>query len=235
MDKFLTKSGGLPVWLNDIDFMQESVRKSMSDLLKGLSGMDTPTCIVSGCHTIDTGISAGIVCVDGEILPVSESSVNPNSAMLVVSSTVSGTRKLKNGETVECYEHRYAQWVNLSDHMGVGPRYISLDRVDATIRVVDKDGVKVWKQGDRYTVVGSIDNGTTQTGELDRWYFLTGYEIGSAGSIERETYFSGVIKDVNGVEQLFGRAELQGGTLMIYLDRKLESDDNRSVYFQFVI
>ena len=235
MDKFLTKSGGLPVWLNDIDFMQESVRKSMSDLLKGLSGMDTPTCIVSGCHTIDTGISAGIVCVDGEILPVSESSVNPNSAMLVVSSTVSGPRKLKNGETVECYEHRYARWVALSEHEGVGPRYISLDRLDATIRVVDKDGVKVWKQGDRYTVAGFVDNVSTQTGELDLWYFLIGFAIGSAVAIERETYFSGVLKTVNGVEHTFGRAELKDDTLMIYLDRRLDAGSNTKVYFQFVI
>ena len=48
MDKYLTFPGRQPVYLGDIDFMQDAVRDTFAQLLKGYTGLATPTAILHG-------------------------------------------------------------------------------------------------------------------------------------------------------------------------------------------
>lgn len=106
MNKFLTFPGIQPIYLGDIDFLQDSVRQAFRQLLVGLTGSDTPNCILKkATATVD-----GVICLDGEIMPYKAyTGTNTGTYAYDVVSAYSGTRQFKNGETHECYEERYAQ------------------------------------------------------------------------------------------------------------------------------
>ena len=109
MNKYLTFPGLQPVYLGDIDFLQESVRSSFMMLLRGLTGQDNPRCIIAAA----TPEKDGVICFDGEILPLKYYS-GPISTSLVyqIESSYSGERTFKNGETQNCYETRYVIGTN---------------------------------------------------------------------------------------------------------------------------
>lgn len=104
MDKFLTFPGIQPVYLNDIDFMQESVREAFRLLLQGLTGLETPNCILLA----PTESRDGVICFEGEILPYKfYSGVISRNLCLRIESSYSGSRTFKDGATRDCYESRY--------------------------------------------------------------------------------------------------------------------------------
>ena len=104
MNKYLTFSGLQPVYLGDIDFLQESVRSAFLMLLRGLTGQDNPKCIIAAA----TPEKDGVICFDGEILPLKYSSgAVIGSLVYQIESEYSGERTFKNGETQKCYESRY--------------------------------------------------------------------------------------------------------------------------------
>lgn len=102
MNKFLTFPGLQPIYLGDIDFLQESVRDAFVLLLKGLTGHDSPRCILKEA----TLQSDGAICFDGEILPLKYGSVT-NQSVYKIESAFSGQRVFKNQDSHACYETRY--------------------------------------------------------------------------------------------------------------------------------
>ena len=106
MNKFLTFPGIQPIYLGDIDFLQDSVRQAFRQLLVGLTGSDTPNCILKTA----TSTEDGVICLDGEIMPYKAyTGTMVGTYSYEVVSSYSGTRQFKNGETHECFEERYAQ------------------------------------------------------------------------------------------------------------------------------
>lgn len=109
MDKFLTFPGVQPVYLNDIDFMQESVRESFRQLLQGLTGQDSPNCIL----VQPTASKDGVICIEGEIMPYKYYSGPVSGALcLQIETAYSGFRTFKDGSTRNCYESRYVVGYN---------------------------------------------------------------------------------------------------------------------------
>lgn len=105
MNKYLTFPGLQPVYLGDIDFLQESVRSAFLMLLRGLTGQDNPRCIIAEA----TPEKDGVICFDGEIMPLKFfAGAVSGSLVYKIETTYSGERTFMNGETQKCYETRYA-------------------------------------------------------------------------------------------------------------------------------
>ena len=102
MNKFLTFPGLQPVYLGDIDFLQESVRSAFLMLLRGLTGQVNPRCIIA----YPTQTTDGVICFDGEILPLKWYGAT-NALCFRVESEFVGERTFKSGESHKCYEQRY--------------------------------------------------------------------------------------------------------------------------------
>ena len=152
MNKYLTFPGQQPVYLGDIDFLQESVRSAFLMLLKGLTGQEKPNCILQRA----TSEADGVICLDGEIMPYKAytGSMLGNYYYEVV-STYGGERVFKNGETHSCYETRYAQ-----EKLGVGVRMVPtfdellFARIKAK-QVAENDYTETIKRIARYTTLGN--------------------------------------------------------------------------------
>lgn len=153
MDKYLTFPGLQPVYLGDIDFLQESVRSAFLMLLKGLTGQDKPNCIlVRATKEVD-----GVICLDGEIMPYKAYTGSwLGSHTYKVVSSYDGSRVFKNGETHACYETRYAQ-EELGSLTGDLPTFDELlfKRVKAS-QVAENDSTDAIKRIARYTTLGNV-------------------------------------------------------------------------------
>lgn len=109
MNKFLTHEGGQPIWLEDIDFMNESVRDVLKLLLQGITGEESPKCIL----VKPTPEKDGVICVDGEIMPYEYRRYDMVGALVVtVETKLAGNRLFKNGSYQACHEIRYAYNTN---------------------------------------------------------------------------------------------------------------------------
>ena len=103
MDRFKTFTGSLPIYLGDIDFMQDAVKNAFSQLLRGLTGQETPNCII----VPSSSSKDGVICIEGEIMPLKYGIVNARTYYQAL-ATRSGRRTTKAGLTIACYESRYA-------------------------------------------------------------------------------------------------------------------------------
>lgn len=118
MNKFLTFAGTQPVYLGDIDFMQNSVLAAFSQLAKALmdSDDDSLNAILQGVeitHLSESQVSYsnGVVVLNGEILPVEGAVIAATYAQelyLHVDSVLSGNRTFKDGNSHQCYATRRA-------------------------------------------------------------------------------------------------------------------------------
>ncbi len=106
MDKFINHEGEQPIWLGDIDFMNESVRNAIKMLLQGITGLESPTCILQGCEITPSGVNAGVVCLNGEVLPVEASTENGIECHFEVEQSLGGERLTKENKPVSCYQYR---------------------------------------------------------------------------------------------------------------------------------
>ncbi len=104
MNKYLTFPGRQPVFLGDIDFMQTAVSDTFAQLLKGYTGLATPTAILHGLTLTTTADSiawtAGVVCLAGEILPVPAGALTGTSGgpyYLNIVTDHSGEREMGDG------------------------------------------------------------------------------------------------------------------------------------------
>lgn len=112
MNKLLTFPGLQPIYLGDIDFLQESVRDSFVQLLRGLTGDEKPNCILQKA----TVGKDGVACVDGEILPYKAySGTDIGTPSIKVVTVLEGERTFKNGDVHACHERRYGE-----EYMTVG-------------------------------------------------------------------------------------------------------------------
>ena len=111
MNKFLTFEGQQPFYLGDIDFMQEAVRTAFTQIMKGLTSTDSPRCIVHGLHVTNSGVTAGVVCLDGELFEVPSSSLT-GSLFLTINESFDGRRMMKSGELKACHAIRTAVVTN---------------------------------------------------------------------------------------------------------------------------
>ena len=109
MNNFLTKEGGQPIWLGDIDFMQQSWQETVRQIVASLTGSLTSTCVLYGCKPDGNGgTTAGVISLNGEIMPVRESSLPWQGSSIMVVSEKSAERTFKNGSKEACHEIRYA-------------------------------------------------------------------------------------------------------------------------------
>ena len=108
MDKFLTFEGQQPIYLGDIDFLQNASLKTLQTFFQGLT--DSPKILVKSA----TETSSGVVVIDGEVLELRDETSGSAvwSYGIVIKSTYSGGRTLKNGTYRQCYEERYAALVD---------------------------------------------------------------------------------------------------------------------------
>lgn len=151
MNKFLTFQGEQPVYLGDVDFMQEAVRQSFLQLLVGLTGQSDPSCILK----MATSQEDGVICLHGEIMPYKAyTGTMAGLYSYTVVSSYSGSRVFKNGETHQCHEVRYAQEsVSL-----VGENMPTLDEL-LQARIAVKKFTEIAQTGVffKHTVLGNID------------------------------------------------------------------------------
>lgn len=128
MNKFLTFPGTQPVYLGDIDFMQDAARAAFSLLFRGLIDSDSNSlnAILQGVDVTILSVdqiqySAGVVVLNGEILPVEGDTISISSSAplyLHVNSVLSGSRTFKDGNSHDCYDTRTA-YVNGVSEGGV--------------------------------------------------------------------------------------------------------------------
>lgn len=152
MNKFLTFSGEQPVYLGDVDFMQEAVRQSFLQLLVGLTGQSDPSCILK----MATSQEDGVICLHGEIMPYKAyTGTMVGRYSYTVVSSYSGSRVFKNGETHQCYEVRYAQETVTTG----GEKVLTLDEL-LQERIAVKRFAEIAQTGVffKHTVLGDVDN-----------------------------------------------------------------------------
>ena len=160
MNKFLTFQGKQPLYLGDIDFASDAVRTAFAQLLAGLTGSATPNAILLGVTPASRSstvvFSEGIVCIDGEILPVELSSIGgatmSDTFYFRIKSTYSGGRTFEGGSQHDCWETRSVEVTTdetdypLSDFMriqgGFGSRIWRYSEASVDFRLV-KTGL-VW-------------------------------------------------------------------------------------------
>ena len=113
MDKYLTYPGKQPVYLGDVDFLQGSVRDALKNLLRAYIGDNSGDAILLGCEIsvspAQTSWTAGIVSIDGEILPIEAGTLSGEGGdyFEIVSSTA-GSRTFGDGASHDCFEYRQA-------------------------------------------------------------------------------------------------------------------------------
>lgn len=176
MNRFVTKEGGQPIFLEDLDFMQKALGADISNGIKSLAG--TKNCILSGCEIPYEGrISEGFILFNGEILSF------PGKNLLyktdyylrrVVNYPYEGERTLKNGSVVKCYE---SIGLNLdpSDSATSSIKLLEYDTIEQKYRVVlpriqdvlntsrkvgeinsSKASFQIYKRGKDYDIFGTI-------------------------------------------------------------------------------
>ena len=141
MNKLLTYQGAQPVYLGDIDFMQDAAGAGFLMLAKALTGEsgDTQNAILQGVEftrvsSTQTHVSAGVVLLNGELLPVEEATINVSwraPLYFHVDSVLSSERTFKDGSSHKCHETRTA-FIN-----GTSSDGISLSNVPRIAHVLE--------------------------------------------------------------------------------------------------
>ncbi len=116
MNKFLTFAGTQPVYLGDVDFLQNAAGAAFTQLARALmnSGSDSMNAILQGVDITrisnsNVSYSAGIVVINGEILPVVGETIaaEPSDVLYFhVVSALSGERTFKDQSVHQCYDTR---------------------------------------------------------------------------------------------------------------------------------
>ena len=118
MNKLLTYAGTQPVYLGDINFMQNAAADMFKSLAKALMNMpsDTMNAILQGVDISYPEVgtiawTAGVVVLNGEILPVAAGTISgsdEDDLYFHVVSVLSGSRTFKNLDVHDCYDTRSA-------------------------------------------------------------------------------------------------------------------------------
>ena len=115
MDKFLTFPGQQPIYLGDIDFMQTAVGNALKNLLISYTGDADGSAILVGVEITtedgDVSWTAGVVAIEGEILPIEAGSITGGASGTLyfdIVNTLSGSRTMKDGTVRQCWQTRAA-------------------------------------------------------------------------------------------------------------------------------
>jgi hypothetical protein len=121
MNRLLTYAGQQPVYLGDIDFMQDASKNVFTYLARALmsSGSDSLNAILQGVDisiessggTATFNWTAGVVVINGEVMPVAAGSITGETSSTLyfhVNSVKSGSRTFKDGVSRECWDSRSA-------------------------------------------------------------------------------------------------------------------------------
>jgi hypothetical protein len=109
--------GGMPVDLEDFDWMDKSVRDAFYGLMSALGITPETSFIISGCAVASGSYAAGWICLNGEILPVDGGVVpTPSGGQIIywdveVSFDSGGSEAFENGITHDTYEIRKGKLV----------------------------------------------------------------------------------------------------------------------------
>ena len=150
MNKFLTFAGTQPVYLGDVDFLQNAARAAFTQLARALmnSGSNSMNAILQGVDitrirlTKRVSYSAGVVVINGEILPVAGGTITAEPSDVLyfhVVSALSGERTFKDQSVHQCYDTRSVVINNVSTD-GIAVDSVGrLNRSDDDV-YIDSDG-----------------------------------------------------------------------------------------------
>ena len=211
MDKFLTYPGKQPVYLGDINFMQAAARGAFENLMKAYTGRSDANAILYGVeltYALNTvSWTAGVVCIAGEILPISAgmtSAAGPYYFDIV--SVAGGQRTFGDGATHSCWEERSATiTASATDYPISGFKRIT--PVDtASARVHSFDGIT--NLDDRYARLSNCGGA-----------FVLSVRRPNLSELS-STLFQGEISDLtDGELQKFGASEAPGSMMsMVFVD-----------------
>lgn len=215
----------MPIYLGDLDFMNQVVRDTFLQLLKGLTGQERPTCILYGVQDNGYDITAGIVVLDGEIMPSKAAQMNDYGMLygFNIESVYSGTRTFKDGSVRDCYEERIA--VPVVDP-GVSPQYPMRDKDlkylipnfgNLLVGVMESNllagnftsiinnmagSVRIRQQGDLFICNGTFKTNAPSTGVTELWTATGTYVAGLVGYINPGITLLSVIVDTAGVMEI---------------------------------
>lgn len=142
MNRFLTHEGRQPIWLDDIDFIQNTLADEIKKIVWGVMGFGEELVILSGCEKTlsDDGLfqfSKGIIYYGGELLAVPEASFTKDGDFrfrIVETLDPAGDRILADsGEEVGCYQLRSAYIalpITTSGRPDTAPRVAGAKRLD---------------------------------------------------------------------------------------------------------
>lgn len=122
MDRYLTFDGEQPVWLDDFDFMQKSIRDTISRMISAVS--TNKVVILQGCVISRSGQyttwTDGVIAIDGEVMPIKSGKSQILPLYYQIQTELSGNRVFKNGAEHKCYESRYATISHVVTEYSVG-------------------------------------------------------------------------------------------------------------------
>ena len=109
MNKLLTHKGGQPVYLEDLDFIQESFAESFKNFVRAITDqedIDEPIVLAGMKRFGSHGIESGIIAFGGRIFVVKQhDDIDDGYNRLNFIKTTGEPRRLKNGSTVDVYEY----------------------------------------------------------------------------------------------------------------------------------
>lgn len=213
MNKYLTFTGLQPVYLGDIDFLQESVRESFALLLRGLTGQEKPDCMLIE----PTPDADGVICIEGEIMPCKfyNGSVSQKLSYRV-ESQYAGDRTFKDGTNHLCHETRYAVGYNAPLLGSPGfPAFSDLLFASVKMRTggnaVTNGNVKVQIDyaflGEAYHINGKVDILDAVT---DLQIIVEDMKLGIPGSLAKNspTYFTMALEIAGGLSSIPAKMNL---------------------------
>lgn len=117
MDKFLTYEGGQPVWLDDLKFIEKSVKDTFIRAIAAFAQYPYINCILQGCEVTETedyvNWTSGVIMFDGEILGIDAGRIPIQSGQtysfaIIESYDPFGERTFRDGQSHNCYQIRTA-------------------------------------------------------------------------------------------------------------------------------
>lgn len=114
MNKLLTYKGGQPVYLEDLDFIQQSIGGAFEEFVRALTDQEdmSEPIVLSGLGRFGTyGFNSGVVAFGGRIFHVdAHANIDDGKHFINFITKEGEPRRLRNGSTVNVYKYEEAVW-----------------------------------------------------------------------------------------------------------------------------